>query len=260
MNALTNFGFEDHLVRVIELDGEPWFVGKDVCRCLELGNPRSSLALLGEDERGVHTVDTPSAKQEMVIINEFGLYRLIFQSRKPAAERFKRWLAHEVLPSIRKTGSYTASDAPQAEQASSFATSGPELNHLQDIATKARLVELTLKLSGRQSARGLWRDLGLPVANGFYDEGPAGGVVEQLMPHVQAFIEEACEIGRDEVRAQVLFEAYCRYSAGRGEEAASQTAFGLICGVLAMKMGFVKLKRRLITYRGLTLKQGQEGR
>lgn len=91
-------------VRVVGHDGDPWFVAKDVCECLELGNPRSSIALLDEDEKGVHSVDTPGGKQEMTIVSEPGLYSLILRSRKPEAKAFKRWVTHDILPSIRKTG------------------------------------------------------------------------------------------------------------------------------------------------------------
>ncbi len=107
------FKFEEsHPVRVILQNGEPWFIGNDVCAALCLGNPRSSMALLEEDEKGVHIVDTPSGQQEMTIINEPGLYSLVLRSRKPEAKKFKRWITHEVLPAIRKTGHYAVPEHP----------------------------------------------------------------------------------------------------------------------------------------------------
>lgn len=93
-------------MRVVDVNGEPWFVARDVCECLELGNPRTSIALLDEDEKGVHTMDTPGGAQEMSIVSEAGLYSLILRSRKPEAKVFKRWITHEVLPAIRKHGGY----------------------------------------------------------------------------------------------------------------------------------------------------------
>lgn len=105
MNEIVKV-YKNSPVRIVEKGGEPWFVAKDVCDILALGNPRSSIALLDEDERGVHSMDTPSGKQEMGIISEAGLYSLILRSRKPEAKAFKRWVTHEVLPSIRKTGAY----------------------------------------------------------------------------------------------------------------------------------------------------------
>lgn len=95
-------------IRVIELNGEPWLVGKDVAEALGYKNPRQALATNVDDEdRGVHSVDTPSGTQEMTIINESGLYSLVLSSKLPGAKKFRRWVTAEVLPSIRRTGSYT---------------------------------------------------------------------------------------------------------------------------------------------------------
>lgn len=93
-------------IRVVEHSGAPWFVGKDVCDCLEIGNSRDAAASLDDDEKGVALIDTPGGKQEMSIISEPGLYSLVLRSRKPEAKAFKRWIVHEVLPAIRKHGGY----------------------------------------------------------------------------------------------------------------------------------------------------------
>ena len=101
------FTFESQSVRAVTIDGEPWFVGADVCRALKLGNPRQALSRLDDDERNtVHIKDGNRGNPDRTIINEPGVYRLIFTSRRPEAERFKRWIAHDVLPEIRRTGSY----------------------------------------------------------------------------------------------------------------------------------------------------------
>lgn len=94
-------------IRTVELDGEPWLVGKDVAEALGYKNPRQAMASnVDAEDRGVHTVDTPSGKQEMAIINESGLYSLVLSSKLPGAKRFRRWVTTEVLPSIRKHGAY----------------------------------------------------------------------------------------------------------------------------------------------------------
>lgn len=96
-------------VRVIVKDGEPWFVAADVCKCLDIANSRDALARLDEDEKGVVLTDTPGGEQEMSAVNEAGLYVLTLGSRKPEAKPFKRWIAHDVIPSIRKHGMYLTS-------------------------------------------------------------------------------------------------------------------------------------------------------
>lgn len=93
-------------IRVELVDGEPWFVAKDVCDALTIGNSRDAIGRLDDDEKGVSVVATPSGEQQMNIVNESGLYNLIFQSRKPEAKKFRKWVTSEVLPSIRKTGRY----------------------------------------------------------------------------------------------------------------------------------------------------------
>ena len=85
---------------------EPWFVAIDVCRILEIRNSRDAINNLDEDEKGVAITDTPGGMQEMNIVSEPGLYKLIFRSRKPEAKQFTRWVTHEVLPAIRQQGAY----------------------------------------------------------------------------------------------------------------------------------------------------------
>lgn len=108
MNEIVKL-YKDNPVRIIEKDGEPWFVAKDVCNVLSIRNNRDALASLAEDERDdVGITDAIGRKQETAIVSEPGLYRLVFKSRKKEAESFKRWVTHDVLPSIRKTGAYLA--------------------------------------------------------------------------------------------------------------------------------------------------------
>ncbi|MDR0760355.1 MAG: Bro-N domain-containing protein [Treponema sp.] len=103
---LVPFTFENHTVRTVVIENEPWFVAKDVCDTLGLTNHRKAVGDLPENEKGVTTGYTPGGKQKMLTVNEPGLYRLVFQSRKPEAEKFKTWVFTEVLPSIRRTGMF----------------------------------------------------------------------------------------------------------------------------------------------------------
>ena len=94
-------------VRTVLQDGEPWFVAVDVCRALEIANSRDAVSRLDADEKNtVVLTDGIRGNPQKVIVNEPGLYALVLSSRKSEAKAFKRWITHEVIPSIRKHGLY----------------------------------------------------------------------------------------------------------------------------------------------------------
>lgn len=95
-------------IRVSTVEGEPWFVAKDVCDALGISKYRDAVSRLDDDERGSVLVDTLGGAQETSTVSEPGLYKLIMRSRKPEAKAFQRWVTHEVLPAIRRTGGYIA--------------------------------------------------------------------------------------------------------------------------------------------------------
>ena len=111
MNELTLFqNPEFGTIRSLTIDGEPWFVGKDVAEALGYGSGKSPVNAIANhvdnEDKGVTEMMTPGGKQSITIINESGVYSLIFSSKLESAKRFKRWVTSEVLPTIRKTGSY----------------------------------------------------------------------------------------------------------------------------------------------------------
>lgn len=105
----TSFNFVEKSVRVeMDKNNNPWFCAKDVCEILSINNSRQALSRLDDDEKdSVILNDTIGRDHEMATVNESGLYALILSSRKPEAKKFRKWVTNEVLPSIRKTGSYT---------------------------------------------------------------------------------------------------------------------------------------------------------
>ena len=113
----TEFG----KVRVCIKEGDPWFVAKDLCEILKLGNSRQAVSRLDSDDKGVSLLMTPSGEQNMQIVNESGMYCLILTSRRPEAKRFKRWVTSEVLPALRREGTYTM---PENKPAGSEQLSG----------------------------------------------------------------------------------------------------------------------------------------
>ncbi|WP_053387667.1 BRO family protein [Leucobacter japonicus] len=103
MSAIEIFDFDGQIVRTVTVAGDPWFVAADACRVLELSNPSVVVNRLDDDERAKFNL---GRQGEATIVSEPGLYSLILGSRKPEARAFKRWITHDVIPSLRKTGKY----------------------------------------------------------------------------------------------------------------------------------------------------------
>ena len=104
-------------VRTTVIDGEPWFVAADVCHALDIGNPSDALNRLDDDERTLVSIEGASNGKPVNGVNEPGLYSLVLGSRKPEAKAFKRWITHEVIPAIRKTGGYHIPQTPAEQMA-----------------------------------------------------------------------------------------------------------------------------------------------
>ena len=116
MNEIAIFENEQFgTIRTLSVEGEPWFVAADVCRALEIGDTHKAVGRLDEDEKGRSSIPTLGGNQEMATVNESGLYALVLGSRKPEAKQFKRWITHEVIPAIRKTGAYSLKPMSQLE-------------------------------------------------------------------------------------------------------------------------------------------------
>lgn len=108
MNEVQLFNFENHEVRSLLINSEPWFVGKDVAEALGYSKARNAIAthIDSEDKKDAPIQGTLGGVQEMTVINESGLYGLVLSSKLPSAKKFKRWVTSEVLPALRKTGQY----------------------------------------------------------------------------------------------------------------------------------------------------------
>lgn len=109
-DTLRVFDYNGKSIRTMEFNGQPWFVAIDVCNVLEIGNSRMAVDRLDEDEKNTVSLTDGNKRgnPNTTIVSESGLYSLILGSRKPEAKQFKRWITHEVIPSIRKTGGYIA--------------------------------------------------------------------------------------------------------------------------------------------------------
>lgn len=142
MNGLRVFAYNESVLRTVEIGGEPWFVGKDVATALGYVNPKKALAdhVDEEDKRqgdGVTIRDPIGREQKPTVINESGMYSLIFGSRLAEAKKFKRWVTSEVLPALRKTGAYSMgapapSPSDRAEILAALAKSLAEVRRLHE--------------------------------------------------------------------------------------------------------------------------------
>lgn len=112
MSNLQLFGFEDKSIRFVGSAERPEWIAQDICDVLENGKASNALRDFDEDEKGMYSVHTPGGEQDVLTVLEPGLYRLLSKSRKPVGKRFQRWMFHEVLPSIRKTGKYEIKESP----------------------------------------------------------------------------------------------------------------------------------------------------
>lgn len=146
---VTLADFQGSTVQIVMKDGDPWWVAADVCKALDIINVIQAVNRLDEDEKGVSSVYTLGGPQEMAIINESGLYRLIFTSRKAEAEIFRRWVTREVLPTIRKTGRYEVKTSRQRRAERAMGTKDvATVKTRLDLATRHRRVNRKLADEG----------------------------------------------------------------------------------------------------------------
>lgn len=246
MNDLMMFDFEENPVRAFMRDGQEWFVAVDVCRCIGIENNRDAIARLHEDEKSIIDLNTVGyadgirpGNPNTSIVNEPGLYRLIFASRKPEAERLKRFVFHEVLPALRKTGTFTVEPVQAIE----------DVRHDLAMVREMRLTH------GRHAAQALWQQLGLPMP----EEKPLSlsrDVPEhhkELYAHISEFIDECCEQdSTSKVTSSELFKAYNRWAAAVVTAPyANQSGFGY-----AMRLSpYKRMRKGNVFYFGLRLRE-----
>ena len=241
MNTIEVFDFQEQAVRAVEgPDGEWWFVGKDVCAALDHGNHRQALSRLGEDEKGVHNVDTLGGNQEVTIISEPGCYRLVFTSRTEKAEAFKRWLAHDVLPALRRTGRY---EMPSATPAQSF---GPEVpvfgvaSNMEALRFEMGAIKEGRIIYGPAFAQWLWGLSGLPQPPmAEQGDNPVDGFTE-----ARVYAAAGCV-----VPARTMYLAYTAWCAEADRRPLTEKGFA----AAMLAAGFAKDKGRVRTYLDVAL-------
>lgn len=150
MSELQIFNFENNQVRTKIINNEPWFVAADVCQILELTNVTTALSRLDEDERSKYNL---GRQGEANVINEFGLYNLVLSSRKSEAKSFKRWITHEVVPAIRKTGSYQTPMSQEDIMIATLETQKEIKKRLNNVTNDVESLKKEIDLSRLQKAK-----------------------------------------------------------------------------------------------------------
>ena len=248
-SKIIPFAFDENLIRTVtDESGNIWFVAKDVCKVLEIINHRDATSQLDEDEKnGVGITDAMGRLQQVTVISESGLYALVFRSRKKEARAFSKWVRAEVLPTLRKTGSYTMPSTAESEVSSSGRYAMPDVPEMhalrpslrqklwQDALQTARLdnagadmaVQWFVQLCRMMVVRPA------PIADNT-------GELDELASRILQFADEECEAdvsGR--IGASKLYEAFALWWCVRFDDVLpSQHLFGRV-----MPMRYRKLKR-----------------
>ena len=187
MNELQVFNYNSSEVRTVMRDGEPWFCLVDVCRVLDLSSPHKVAERLDRDELTGIKVRSGGQTREMTFINESGLYSVILRSDKPEAKKFTRWVTHEVLPTIRRTGGYGSQAAGLTKLAEQMAQTATAIVQVASAMTTVvdKLTGLVDKMSSRPVALEAELDCTRPA---YY--GPARCKLESFPKELVRQVEE----------------------------------------------------------------------
>lgn len=234
--SIVPFCFNDNLVRATIIDDDPWFVAKDVCDVLEMKTEQ--VRRLDDDEKGLRKMQTHGGEQEMVIISESGLYILIIRSNKPQAKQFRKWVTAEVLPSIRKTGSYHTPDGDRrvfvnhSHRKTSSGPNGLDIRYTLDLGKivanpTRRGVELLERLTGIQLS-----DIPLSEQDG-----------EDSVEIVRAFLAERCRFSPgSQVPFAAVYAAYRQHCGAAGDILPGQVVSRKRLSILLSAAGYSSQK------------------
>lgn len=241
---LINFAFEDELCRVVVREGEPWFVATDVCRVLGVEQASRAVEPLDDDEKAAVSLTHTSSNgvkqlRDVLIVSESGLYTLVVRSRAATTpgtvqHRFRKWVFGEVLPEIRRTGSY--------------AGAANEDWDWEALGLKLQMVKEARLQHGRKVSSALWVKLGLPMPD---TAEPVREAPTQGVHFVQNFLDDCVvEEGFGRVQASELKRAYDQWADRSSAPPMTATAFGRTLGAL----GLSKVSSQHVFYTGIRLK------
>ncbi|MDX3883613.1 MAG: BRO family protein [Sphingomonas sp.] len=182
-NSLVSYQFDENPVRAVDILGDPWFVASDVAGVLGYRDAANMCRNLDDDERGTHIMSTLGGQQSLNIISESGLYAAIFKSRRPDAQRFRKWVTSEVLPAIRKTGRFELEQPEPPE-------SPPLIGDPLDVPTAISVIREARQVWGRHVVQKIWMQLGLPAPLALAEVADQG---DPLVAELKGFIDGRME-------------------------------------------------------------------
>lgn len=260
MKELMPFEYENHEVRVIQDEnGDPWWFVKDVCDVLDLSNTTESVRFLDDDEKSTFRNSEGCPGPERIIISESGLYTLILRSNKPEAKKFRRWITHEVLPAIRRTGYYAA---PAAQPVASLV---PITREFRAAVGMARSLGFKGKNAIRSANTVVLRLTGTDCLELFdakdQFEGPEeleGTRLATSGALVLGFVESECELGAGyAVSTDELYGRYSAFAEDNSEPVLSRSVFfKVIYGLITVQNSRPRVDgQRVCSLIGLRLKK-----
>ena len=194
------FKFEHYEVRFVGTATDPWWVAKDICQILEIGNLSQALSRLDEDEKGYIILNDPLGNEKKYrTINESGLYSLILSSRKQVAKPFKKWVTSEVLPAIRKTGQYSINSTTQLSLETTLALANFAASSAQNAGVSTALVE-SIKLDSIMQCMPFAKPLLLPQKKAIASANP----IEEHLTPTEIGIRVAQKLGVSKISARAV--------------------------------------------------------
>ena len=240
---LATYDFEDMPVRVIDQDGEPWFVLVDVCRVLEIANPRDAGSRLDDDEKAGVGISDGSQGRSMTVVSESGLFTLILRSHGAVtpgttAHRFRKWVTGEVLPAIRRTGKYVhhqatgAADDDAVDDMDVVERLGPD-----HVRIWLEMVREARRLAGAAAGMAIWRRSPLPQFAATPQEERGDLPASEITDFLHGETERA---SGGTIQASILYGAYCSWAETGNRASLSNKVFAKTL----LNMGLVRIERR----------------
>jgi prophage antirepressor-like protein len=270
MNGISLFDFDSHAVRVLDLDGKPWWVASDIANVLEYSQTTNMMRMLDEDQKGVHEVNplgtkgthetrTLGGRQRMGIITEGGLWTCVLRSQHPEAKAFARWLTDVLLPALREHGRFAfdgSHEEPVQPPRADPLDCHPAYRDPYRLRAVSAIISAGRKIYGDRALPLIWLDAGMPDYGSIIDaQDRDAQMLLHVMPDEQIarWLAECTERSEGSTQAAVLYNNYENWCDHRGLVPAKPRSFSQ----QLQARGIEQFKSSVSRYRGICLRQPQ---